>query len=946
MIRVAMRVLAVQAADRNCNHNVLRREPKMNTCIVVAPRHAFFASIDKKTTKHRRLGMTLAYIVMMQALFSSFMSQPAAAQTLPWMDPTLSPEVRTELLLGTMSLDQKIEQMGNNPRPNQEVPGCEFTPLGRHIEGIPELAIPTYRAINGGTGMRGGDCLPEPTATGLPSATLGAATFNRAVNFAWGAVLGQEVRNFAHHVLLGPGLNLIRHPYTGRGQEYMGEDPYLAGETASQQVKGIQSRGTHAMIKHFVANDDEGGQFERWTKATRVPPRALHELYLLPFEMAIREGDAASIMCAFPDLNFEWACQNQQLLIRTLTHRWGFQGYVESDRRATHDTAGSILARMSIELDSKPEFYSAANVKAAIAAGEVTEGDIDELLRGRYSKMFEFGQFDTPYDAFLPTDYSADALVAKKAAEEGVVLLQNQGNFLPLGASIRSVALIGAEWFAGMATLSPRNGDPTELTTIISPPAFTVSPLQGLKNTLTRLGSAATVTYDNGSNIASAVALAQASDIVILMAGDTPRETRDLVNLNLPTVPATAIPPDPCDPYDEEDESTCKPPPSRVATTDQEAMIAAISAAAGNKTVVVLKTSGMLLMPWLPNVRALVEAWFPGQADGDVVADILFGAISPSGKLPVTFGNTAREAAYATEAQYPGVREHNGQPGGPGPSGKPGVDQLVGHYSEDLRMGYRWYQANNVKPLFPFGFGLSYTTFAYSGLSVDTKVDQQSGHAVLTVSYTITNTGTREGAEASQVYVTLPATADEPFKRLVGFEKVDLMPGASQPVSVVIDSAAPNHPLSYFQPDLKGTWADGHWRMAQGDYNVQVGTSSATTPLQATVNLKVVALPIRLRLVPQVLDLRGRSSPVTAELKVRAPYTLSDLKITNVSLEGVRALSTALSSDQRTMVATFDRARLTQLTAGENVVVSLAADIVRNGTEDRLWVTTTARVLR
>jgi len=216
----------------------------------------------------------------------------------------------------------------------------------------------------------------------------------------------------------------------------------------------------------------------------------------------------------------------------------------------------------------------------------------------------------------------------------------------------------------------------------------------------------------------------------------------------------------------------------------------------------------------------------------------------------------------------------------------------------------------------------------------------------LTVSYTITNTGTREGAEASQAYVTLPSAADEPFKRLVGFQKVDLMPGASQPVSVVIDSAAPNHPLSYFQPDPKGTWADGHWRMAQGAYNVQVGTSSANTPLQATVNLKVAAPPIRLRLVPRVLDLRGRSSPVTAELRVRAPYTLSDLKITNVSLEGVRALSTALSSDQRTMVATFDRTRLSQLTAGENVVVSLAADIVRNGTEDRLWATTTARVLR
>lgn len=236
------------------------------------------------------------------------------------MNTHLSPEVRAELLLDAMKLDQKIQQMGNSPHPNEKLAGCEFTALGRHIEGIPELAIPTYRAINGGNGIRGGDCLPEPIATGLPSATMSAATFNRAINFAWGEVLGQEARDVAHHVLLGPGLNLIRHPYTGRGQEYMGEDPYL------------------------------------------------------------------------------------------------------------------------------------------------------------------------------------------------------------------------------------------------------------------------------------------------------------------------------CDAY--EQEACVPPPPSGAATTDQEALVAAIATAAGNKTVVVLKTSGMVLMPWLDNVRALLEAWFPGQADGDVVADILFGVISPSGKLPVTFGNT------------------------------------------------------------------------------------------------------------------------------------------------------------------------------------------------------------------------------------------------------------------------------------------------------------------
>jgi beta-glucosidase len=802
------------------------------------------------TTEGRTRANSLAYIIVGGALFTGLTLQLAAQQTLPWMNTSLSPEARAELLLDAMNLDQKIQQMGNSPHPNEELAGCEFTRLGRHVEGIPELAIPTYRAINGGNGIRGGDCLPEPISTALPSATLSAATFNRTINFAWGEVLGQEARDVAHHVLLGPGLNMIRHPYTGRGQEYMGEDPYLVGIIASEQVKGIQSSGTHAMIKHFVTNDDEGGQFERWTKATRVPARAMHEIYLLPFEMAIRDGDAASLMCAFPHLNGEWACQNQDLMIKTLVKRWGFQGYVESDRRAVHSTAGSILARMSIELDSEPRFYSATSVNTAIAAGEVTEADIDALLRGRYVKMFEFGHFDEPYDAFLPTDYTGHAAVAKKAAEEGVVLLKNQGDFLPLTKEIRSVALIGAEWFAGMATIPPRNGNPTELATVISPPELTIAPQRGLENTLAKLGSTATVTYNNGSDITAAVALAQASDVVIVMVGDTPRETRDRIDLRLPTVPAANSAPDPCD---EHEEAACEPTSSGGATTDQEALVAAISAAAGNKTVVVLKTSGMVLMPWLANVRALLEAWFPGQDDGEVVADILFGVISPSGKLPITFGNSPREAAYATEAQYPGVRENNGLPGGPGfGTGTPGVAQLVGHYSEDLQVGYRWYEANNVKPVFPFGFGLSYTTFTYTDLSVGTGIDQKTGRAVLTVKYRITNTGNRRGAEASQVYLTLPPVAEEPSKRLVGFQKVDLMPFRSKLVTVVIDPAAPNHPLSFFQPDANGNWADGQWQTVGGAYNLHVGTSSADTPLQVAVNLCPV--PDRpATVIPQVL---------------------------------------------------------------------------------------------
>jgi beta-glucosidase len=890
--------------------------------------------------KPRSLPISLPMAVFAVSL--GLIPQSAFAQ-LPWMNASLSPEVRTELLLDAMTLDEKIQQIANRALPNEDLPGCGFTDVGRHIEGIPRLAIPTFRLINGGNGVRGGDCLPEPTATGFPSGTLAAATFNPALNFAWGRGLGQETRNFAHHVLLGPGLNLIRHPYTGRAQEYMSEDPYLAGVMATQVTRGIQSRGVHAMVKHFAGNDDEGGDFERWTRAVRIPSRAMHELYLLPFEMAIRGADAAAIMCAYPHLNFRYACENQELLIRTLRHRWGFEGYVESDRRAMQSTVPSIRARVSVELDEVPEWYSAERVEAALEAGEVTEADIDELLRLRYVKMFEFGHFDQPFDAFLPTDFAINAMVARRAAEEGIVLLKNDGNFLPLGKNIRSVALIGAEWFAGMASLPPRNGDPAELTMVVSPPQFTITPAQGLRNTLTAIGSAATVTYNNGSDIASAVALAQGSEIVILMVGNTPRETRDIKTLSLPVVPALNPPADECNPEVAEEE-TCPEGTPVPPLTDQEALVPAILAANPN-TVVVLKTSGMVLMPWLDNARALVEAWFPGQNDGDAVARILFGVISPSGKLPVTFGNTAREAAYATEAQYPGIHEDTGVGGGRGREPIPGEPQLVTRYTEDLQMGYRWYEANGVTPVFPFGFGLSYTTFAYSDLSVATSMDQTTGHAVLRVGYRITNTGNVLGAEASQVYVTLPPEAGEPSKRLVGFQKVTLRPGASRFVTVVIDSAAPNHPLSYFKPDANGTWADGEWVTAAGEYSLHIGTSSANTALATTVNLNVAAPPFQLRLIPRILDLRAPGLVVVV-LRVPAPYSLLDLQITNVRFEGVPAIGSSVFADGRAMIAIFDRSRIGHLATGDNVIVGLSADIIRGRTQDRLWTTTTARVVR
>lgn len=556
------------------------------------------------------------------------------------------PTARANALIEAMTLEQKIQQIYNLPVENEalqdEDPGCEFQRVGRHIEGIPELGIPTMRFANGGTGVRGGDCLPEPTATALPSGIAAAATFDPEVNFEWGQVLGAEIRAWAHHALWGPAFNLIRTPYGGRNHEYMSEDPFLAGVTATHQVRGVQSNGkTHVAIKHFAGNESEY-QRERWTAASRIPPRAMHELYLLPFEMVVKDAEPASVMCAFPHLNFEWACENHALLVQTLRERWGFDGYVVSDRRAVHSTAPAILAMTGLELDFEPEWYTPERIEEAIKAGEITEADIDTLLRQRFIKMIEFGHFDEAYDAFLPVDLEAHAAVGRRAAESSIVLLKNEG-LLPLQAGVTSIALIGPEWFAGQATLSPRNLDPDELTTVEAP--YTVSPQEGLENTLKALGSTATVNYADGDVIDEAAELAREADIAIVMVGDNPRETQDKTTASLPSIQGT----------------------------NQDMLIPRILEANPN-TVVVLKTAGSVLMPWLAQAPAVIQAWYPGQDDGNVVADVLFGVINPSGKLPVTFGNSEREAAYATEAQYPGDREDNGLgggEGGPSPTAQP-----------------------------------------------------------------------------------------------------------------------------------------------------------------------------------------------------------------------------------------------------------------------------------
>ncbi|MET3922911.1 glycoside hydrolase family 3 C-terminal domain-containing protein [Arthrobacter sp. UYEF20] len=584
-------------------------------------------------------------------------------------------------------------------------------------------------------------------------------------------------------MLLTPGINLGRVANAGRNFEYFGEDPYLAGVMAVAQVNAVQAHGVQSVAKHFAANEQETG---RNTMDTIVDDRTMHELYMLPFEMTIQEANLAAVMCSYPRLNGVFACENEELLTDWLREDLGFEGYVMSDRGATHSTAPAIKAGLDLEFAS-PRWFTPELIHAALDAGTLAVAVIDQQLDRRFTVMFELGQFDDPINSLTPIDFATNGQRIQDIGEKGSVLLKNDHHALPLKAgSLDSVALIGAPTFAGAAKFNSQG--PSDAIVVTSP--YTVTPEQGLNNALDALGSDATVTYNNASDIAAAAALAAKSDAAVVMVGDISREGVDRTSLALLVTDGV----------------------------NQDALVAAVVAANPN-TVVVLKNGGPVLLPWLDKVPAVLEAWYPAQEDGNIVANLLFGIENPSGKLPITFPTQEREAAFATPAQWPGV-----DPDGAGPL------PLTATYSEGLEMGYRWYDAKSVKPTFAFGHGLSYTGFEISKLVVTPKTTD--GTKDITVSFFVENTGDVAGAEVGQVYLGLPAAANQPPKRLVGFDKVTLNPGEKKRVTVTIDPDASNHPLSVWDE------AADAWSTPNGEYTVYVGNSSDNVALQQTITIR------------------------------------------------------------------------------------------------------------
>jgi beta-glucosidase len=719
----------------------------------------------------------------------------AQSQDLAWLNRSLPPEQRAKLLVAAMTQDEKFQQIVGAPGIIPELPNCYGA---RHVPGLPRLRIPTLRITNGPVGVGQNDCVPPDTrglpvssfvstmsakATALPAAIAVGASFDRSVATQFGDVLGLESHNLALNVMEAPGINLARMPQGGRNFEYLGEDPFLAGSMAVAEIRAIQGHGVIAMPKHIVGNDQET---DRMSVNAIIDDRVLHELYLLPFEMAAKEGDVAAFMCSYNSVNGSQMCENRHILTDVLRGQWGFKGYIQSDFFAVqglealragmdHEMPG---VKLPVRAPGFATWFTPENLKAALAKGEMAQADIDQALARRYTQMFRMGIFDRPVEQ-TPIDVARDGALAARIGEQSAVLLKNQGALLPIDAkAVRTIAIIGKAEYASRSVVG--GGGSSEVI-----PYYMVSPLEGMKKTLAALSSPATasltVVADDNSNLAAAVDAARSADVVIVMAGILSTEGRDLTSINLPK--------------------------------DQDAMITAL-AAANPHTAVVLKDNAAVLMPWIDSVPAVLEAWFPGQEDGNIVARLLFGIVNPSGKLPVTYPRLETDLPARTPGQFPGLL-------------KDGRRTVT--YSEGLQIGYRWFDAQGITPLFPFGHGLSYTTFGLSHLVVTPETSD--GVRPIKVQFVVENTGNVAGAEVPQVYLGFPVSAGEPPKRLAAFDKVPLRPGEKRQVELTIDPAAASHPFGIFDS------ATQTWKTVGGTYQVMVGTSSRNIALSGTVTI-------------------------------------------------------------------------------------------------------------
>lgn len=741
--------------------------------------------------EHVPTGM-LACVLVTAWLPLSSLAQ-TSSKTSPWSNSALSPGERATLVLKEMTLDEKIALVHGQGM-SGERPGLSASNGGAGFSvGVPRLGIPMIQMADAAYGVTRSEANGR-YATALPSNLGAASSWDPQSAYAYGALIATELRAQGYNMSLGGGTNLTREPRDGRTFEYMGEDPLLSGTLDGNVMRGEQDQHVIGDIKHYAINDQESG---RYAVNANIDKRSMRESDLLAFEIALDTSHAAAFMCSYNRVNGDYACENDYLLRDVLKKDFNFQGFVVSDWGGTHSAAKASHA--GLDMEQPDDFYYGSKLKQAVETGEVSQAELDDHVFRILRAEFAEGLVDFPIEKQV-VDVNHGFEVAQRLAEKSIVLLQNKDGLLPLDpAKAQTIAVIGGHADTGVlsgggsAQVDSPGGNPVPpppagngiFDAFIHPAWLRDPPLPALKAAFPK----AQVIYNSGDDPVAAAAFARTADAVIVFGYQWESETKDLETLSLDAA--------------------------------QNSLIEAV-AAANPHTIVVLETGGPATMPWAGKVSAILEAWYPGIRGAEALAAILSGAVNPTGKLAVTF--PLRDA----DLPHPQLVK---PPAGSEPSKKDTMTETMAemgegfpafqtYYDEKLKVGYKWYDAEKKEVLFPFGHGLSYTTYSYSSLEV------QPGDSI-TTSFTVKNTGRRSGEEIAQVYASLPDSAGEPPRRLVGWAKLSLAAGESRQATVHIDPKL----LKVFDQETDS------WKLIPGAYTFSAGSSSRNLPLQKTTQL-------------------------------------------------------------------------------------------------------------
>lgn len=670
-----------------------------------------------------------------------------------------------------------IPEAMRQPKPEGAIGTAGFVPA------VERVGFPALHLGDASLGVADiGYLRPGQQSTALPATLSLAATFDPAMAREAGRLIGAEAFAKGINVMLAGGVNLARELRNGRNFEYLGEDPLLAGVLVGEQIAGIQDRHVASTIKHFTLNPQESGRF---VYDARIDEAALRESDLLAFEIGIKRGRPASVMCAYNKVGGTYACENAHLMRDVLKGDWAYPGWVMSDWGAVHSLAPSIAAGLDQQSPQDKDYF--ADLPAAVKAGQVEAARVRDMALRIVRSMARVGALDHRAVPGGAIDREAHSARAQAMAEAGMVLLKNDG-ILPLAATAKSIVVIGRHADKGVpigggsSQVIPWGGvyrdapGANPLSALLAPSYGLSSPLKALEAAL----PGTPISFDDGSDAARAAEAAKKAELVVIYAVKPEMEGIDHADFSLPD--------------------------------GQDAMIDAV-ATANPRTVVVLQTGNPVAMPWLDKVGGVLEAWFSGQRGGEAMAAILTGKSAPQGRLPISFPASAEQLPHKTVVGYDPAKQ---RPLGIGVQ----YDPFPIDYVEGSDIGYRWFERTGAKPLFPFGYGLTYTSFDYGGL-------ESRGGKALSVTARITNTGTREGTEVAQLYVAAPGRTH----RLAGWAKVSLKPGESRVVTIDAD---PWLLLSYDA-------AAGRWTRPQGDYRFFVGKSAGEPMLTGSAVLTAAA---------------------------------------------------------------------------------------------------------